>query len=602
MRRICPSNIPVLLSTLLLLLIPCQAIAAHAVSIDGVLKYPAGFDQFEYTSSKAVKGGNLVLHDLGSFDTMNPFILKGTAAAGLGSFVFETLAVRSLDEPFSQYGLIAKDIALADDGLSVTFTLDEKARFSDGSKITADDVLFSLKTLKSEQSHPFYQSYFSDITHAKIINDRTIRFYFAKKNRELHLIACELPVLSEAYYSKHPFADQDLNPPIGSGPYIVDKIIPGKSISYRKNPKYWAENHPTRKNMFNFNTITYKYYSDQLVSVEAFKAGDFDFMPVNIAKQWARDLVGKKFESHQIIKEYLDHKNNAGMQCFVMNIRKPLFSNRRVRQAIGLAFDFEWTNKTLFFSQYTQTNSYFSNSELAATGLPKGLELSYLTPFKDNLPTEVFTQPLTPVSTQPPNTLRGNLRKAKRLLAEAGWTITDGRLTRVTQPEQPFKFEILLASPSFERVMAPFVRNLEKLGIEATYRTIDPALYTRRIKSFDFDMVVNVFGQSQSPGNEQRSYWHSSSADQPGTRNLIGLKDPVIDALVEKIIYATSYSELEAACKALDRVLWYGYYVVPNWYVARHRVVYWNKFGKPETLPLYYQPEDALMTWWQIDK
>nr|MBF0223310.1 ABC transporter substrate-binding protein [Desulfobulbaceae bacterium] len=455
--------------------------------------------------------------------------------------------------------------------------------------------------LKSEESHPFYQSYFNDIKAATVLSEDKIRFDFARQNRELHLIACELPILSKKYYAKQPFSESSLSIPIGSGPYIVDKIIPGKSISYIKNSNYWAKSHPVRKNMFNFQTITHKYYKDQLVSVEAFKSGDFDFMYVNIAKQWARDLVGDKFESKQIIKEYLDHKNNAGMQCFVMNTRKELFSDINVRQAIGLAFDFEWTNKTLFFDQYTQTDSYFSNSKLAANGLPQGLELHYLNEFKDKLPIEVFSQPLTMVSTAPPNSLRGNLRKAKQLLEQSGWTIQDGILVKNSDPNQEFKFEIVLASPSFERVMAPFVKNLEKLGILATYRTIDPALYTRRLKSFDFDMLVNVFGQSQSPGNEQRSYWHSSAAEQTGSRNLIGLKDPVVDALVDKIIYATTQIELEAACKALDRVLWYGYYVVPNWYVARHRVVYWNKFKKPEKLPLYYQPDEALMTWWMAD-
>lgn len=580
------------------LLFPNIARSSHGVSIDGILKYPPSFKHFDYTSTTAREGGDLVLHDLGSFDKMNPYTLKGTAAAGLSAFIFEPLAISSHDEPFAKYGLIAKDINVADNGLSVTFTLNPKARFSDGTPITVNDILFSLDTLKSEAAHPFYQSYFNDITHAEIIDSQTIRFFFAKKNRELHLIACELPVLSKQFFSKHPFNEPNLSAPIGSGPYIIETIDPGKSITYRKNPDYWGKEHPTRKNMFNFSTITYKYYKDQLVAVEAFKAGDFDFMPVNIAKQWARDLVGQKFDSKQILKEYLDHKNNAGMQCFVMNIRKPLLASRNVRQAIGLAFDFEWTNKTLFFGQYTQTNSYFSNSPLAAQGLPSGLELEYLLPFKDTLPPEVFTQPLTPVSTTAPDTLRKNLVRAKQLLSADGWTLNNGVLVNRSDPKLAFKFEILLASPSFERVMEPFVRNLEKLGIQATYRTIDPALYTRRLNDFDFDMVVTTFAQSQSPGNEQRSYWYSTSAGQKGSRNLIGLKDPVVDTLVDRIIYATKQTELEAACKALDRALWYGYYVVPNWYIARHRVSYWNKFQKPKTLPLYYQPDDALMTWW----
>jgi microcin C transport system substrate-binding protein len=321
-------------------------------------------------------------------------------------------------------------------------------------------------------------------------------------------------------------------------------------------------------------------------------------MFVNIAKQWVRDLSGKKFTNKKIIKELLPHKNNAGMQGFVMNLRRELFSDRRVRQALGMAFDFQWTNKSLFFEQYTQNNSYFSNSPLAAVNLPEGLELEYLQPFKDQLPQEVFTTPLSVVSTNPPASLRKNLRHAKKLLSEAGWSVKNGKLVKNGDEQQTFDFEILLVSPSFERVMAPYVNNLKKLGINASYRTIDPTLYTRRVQTFDYDMIVTTFGQSQSPGNEQRDYWHSAMADQEGSKNLIGLKDPVVDKLVDKIIYANNQKELTAACKALDRVLWYGYYIVPNWYVAKHRVAYWDMFEQPSELPLYYSPSQTLLTWW----
>ncbi len=570
--------------------------AAHGISIDGKLKYPPDFKQFDYTSKHAKKGGALVLHDLGSFDKMNPFTLKGSAPSGLDNLVFETLAAASLDEPFAGYGLIAKDIELAADRLSVTYTIDENARFSDGTPITPEDVQFSLNTLKSDAAHPFYQAYLQDITGSEILDKNRIRFDFARVNRELHMIASQLPIFSKKFYSKHLFDDPSMEPPIGSGPYVVDSVNQGKSITYKRNPYYWAINHPARKGMFNFDTITYKYFRDQIVSVEAFKANVFDFMYINIAKQWARDLVGPKFESKQIMKEYLPHRNNQGMQGFVFNLRNPLFKDRRVRKALGMAFDFEWANNKLFFNEYTRSASYFSNSDLAAKGLPQGLELEYLLPFKDQLPSEVFTQPLVPFSTEPPNTLRNNLRKAKNILAEAGWTVQDGRL--VNKEGKPFEFEILLVSPSFERVMAGYVNNLSKLGVNASYRTIDPALYIDRLNRFDFAMTVNVFGQSQSPGNEQRDYWHSTSADRNGSRNLIGIKDPVVDRLVDKIIYAETQEELAASSKALDRVLWYGYYVVPNWYVARHRISYWNKFNRPKTLPLYYNPTQELMTWW----
>jgi len=572
----------------------CQA--AHGISIDGKLKYNPDFKQFDYTSGQAKKGGALVLHDLGSFDKMNPFTLKGSPPSGLDNLVFETLAVSSLDEPFAAYGLIAKDIELADDRLSVIYTIDENARFSDGSPITPEDVQFSLNTMKSDAAHPFYQAYLQDITGSDILDKNRIRFNFARVNRELHMIASQVPIFSRKYYTEHPFDDPSMDPPVGSGPYVVDSVNPGKSITYKRNPDYWAIDHPTRKGMFNFDTITYKYFRDQIVSVEAFKANVFDFMYINIAKQWARDLVGPKFESKQIMKEYMPHRNNQGMQGFVFNQRNPLFQDRKVRKALGMAFDFEWANNKLFFNEYTRSASYFSNSHLAATGLPEGLELEYLQPYKDQLPPEIFTQPLTPFSSDTKNGIRDNLRAAKNILIEAGWTVEDGRL--VDKEGKPFEFEILLVSPSFERVMAGYVNNLSKLGVNASYRTIDPALYIDRLNRFDFAMTVHVFGQSQSPGNEQRDFWYSESADRQGARNLIGIKDPIVDQLVDKIIYATTQEELQAACKALDRVLWYGYYVVPNWYVARHRVSYWNKFNRPETLPLYYNPIQALMTWW----
>ena len=570
--------------------------AAHGISIDGKLKYKPGFKQFDYTSEQARKGGGLILHDLGSFDKMNPYTLKGSAPSGLNNLVFETLTASSLDEPFAAYGLIAKNIELADDRLSVTYTIDENAKFSDGTAITPEDVEFSLNTLKSNAAHPFYQAYLQDITSSEILGKDRIRFNFARVNRELHMIASQVPVFSKKFYSKHPFDDPSMVPPVGSGPYVVETVNPGKSITYKRNPDYWAKDHPTRKGMFNFDTITFKYFRDQIVSVEAFKANEFDFMYINIAKQWARDLVGPKFDSKRIIKEYLPHKNNQGMQGFVFNLRNPLFQDRGVRMALGMAFDFEWANNNLFFNEYTRSASYFSNSDLAAKGRPEGLELEYLLPFKEQLPPEIFNQQPTPFSTEVPNSLRGNLRKAKKVLEEAGWTVQDGRLA--DKEGRPFEFEILLVSPSFERVMAGYVNNLNKLGVNASYRTIDPALYIDRLNRFDFDMTVNVFGQSQSPGNEQRDYWHSGSAERQGSRNLIGIKDPIVDELVDKIIYATTQEELTAACRALDRVLWYGFYVVPNWYVARHRVSYWNKFNRPEKLPLYYNPIQALMTWW----
>jgi len=577
--------------------------AAHGISIDGKLKYPADFQRFDYASAQAVKGGALVLHDLGSFDKMNPFTLKGTPPMGLDTFIFEPLAVASLDEPFAEYGLIAKDIEVAADKLSMVITLNPAARFSDGSPITPEDVKYSLDILKSEQAHPSYAYYYQDIVKAEILDTHRIRFVFAKANRELPMIAAQIPVMSARFYATHGFAPEDgksaLVPPVGSGPYVVADVKQGKSITYKRNPDYWAVNHPARKGLFNFDTITINYYKDQIVAVEAFKAGEFDFMAVNIAKQWARDLEGGRFDDGALIKKLFPHKNNAGMQGFLMNTRRPVFKDVRVREAMGLALDFEWTNKSLFFDQYTRAGSFFSNSLLAATGVPAGLELTYLEPFRHQLPAEVFTKPLTPPVTTEKEGIRPNLRRAGELLREAGWTIQDGALK--DKAGNPFTFEILLVSPSFERVMAPYVSNLKKLGIHAEYRTIDPALYTDREQKFDYDMIVHVYGQSLSPGNEQRNFWHSTVAESPGSKNLAGIKDPAVDAMVDKIIYAQTQEELTAACKALDRILWYGYYLVPNWYMNGWRLAYRNMFKQPESLPLYYDPVQLLMTWWLND-
>jgi microcin C transport system substrate-binding protein len=584
------------ISLALLLIIPPGANAAHGVSIDGNLKYPANFSQFDYTSADAQQGGDLTLHGLGSFDKFNPFTLKGAAPDGLQELGFDALTVASLDEPFARYGLIAEDIELASDRLSMLITLNKSATFSDGSPITTEDVKFSLEILKSEDAHPFYSSYFQDIDHAEIIDPHHIRFFFTEPNREIHIIASELPVFSKAYYTKHPFNEEGFTIPVVSGPYTIHSFSPGKNIVYKKNPNYWAKNHPTRKNTFNFDTITYKFFKDQTIAVEAFKAHDYDFMMVNIAKQWARDMQGSRFASGEIQKQYLPHKLNAGMQGFVFNTRRPLFKDRKVRQALGLAFDFTWTNKSLFFNQYEQSSSYFNNSIYAASGLPSEQELQLLNQVKEHLPVEVFTTPPTPVSTTQKGQLRSNLLRAKQLLNEAGWAYRDGALR--DSNNTPFEFEIMLASPSFERVMAPFAGNLAKLGIKAHYRTVDIALYIRNMRTFDYDMMVNVFGQSQSPGNEQRGMWSGETAAQPGSRNYAGVDNKAVDFLVEQIIYANDQESLIAACRALDRALWYGYYVIPNWYAPSHRVVYWNKFNQPKTIPLYYSTFDILMTWW----
>jgi len=572
--------------------------AAHGLSINGDLKYLPGFAQFSFTSPQARKGGRLVLHDIGGFDKMNPFTLKGDAPYGIEALVFESLAVPSLDEPNAEYGLIAKDIEVADDQLSVVFTLDTNARFSDGSPVTVNDVAYSLATLKGPTVHPFYPYYYRDISGSEIIDDARIRFTFSQRNRELPMIASQMPVFSEKSFSGEEAAGEGahLAPPTGSGPYVVARVEQGRSITYTRNPDYWAVDHPARKGMFNFDTITVKYYKDQIVALEAFKAGEFDVMSVNIAKQWARDMVGPRFDSGELVKKLFPHDNNAGMQGFLMNTRRPMFQDRRVRQAIGLALDFEWTNEALFYGQYTRSESFFSNSYLAATGLPEGLELEYLNSYRAILPKEVFDTPLKAPVVEGGNGLRKNLRKAMALLQDAGYSVKNGVL--VNTAGEPLEFEILLVLPSFERVMAAFVSNLERLGMKVSYRTIDSTLYTERLKNFDFDMVVASYGQSLSPGNEQRNYWHSEAADRPGSNNYAGIRSEAVDGLIERIIYAENQEQLAAACRALDRVLWYGYYLVPNWYMSGYRIAYHNKFSQPETLPKYYTPMQLILTWW----
>lgn len=578
----------------LLLLTACRGVAASpALALGYMPKYTAGFMHFDYVNPDAPKRGSLALSVMGNFDGLNPFLLKGIAAAGVTDLVFETLMEQSLDEPFSQYGLLADDVELAKDRLSVTYHLNPQARFSDGSPVLAEDVKFSFDALKSELAHPQYRFYWADIKRAVVVDVRTVRFEFARVNPELHLLTGQMPVFSRKWGGGKPFDKMVMDTPLGSGPYQVEEVHLGKKITFRRNPAYWAKDLNSRRGMFNYDTVGFLYYKDETVQLEAFKAGEFDFIAVYNSKQWARDYRGTKFNRGLIKKKELSHHNNAGMQGFVFNTRRNIFQDKRVRKAIGLALDFEWSNRNLFYDQYQRCDSYFSNSELASTGFPQGDELKLLEPFRDKLPPEVFTRTWQPPSTKAPGSLRANLRQAKQLLAEAGWNYSDGALRNAKG--QPFEFELLLAQKGFERISGPFERNLAKLGFHMNYRTVDVALYQRRLDTFDFDMTVHSFGQSQSPGNEQMNMWHSSAADREGSNNVIGIKDPVVDALVEKIVYAPDRKALVTATHALDRVLLNGEYLVPNWFVPTHRIAYWDKFGFPATLPLYYSATEWML-------
>ncbi len=559
-------------------------------------KYPPGFDHFDYVNPDAPKGGSINLSGFGSFDTLNPYTLKTQSAEGLQGLVFETLMTGSLDEPFSQYGLLADDVQLADDGLSVTYHLNPAAHFSDGSPVLAEDVKVSYETLR-DHGHPRYRIYWGDIERAVVVDERTVRFEFSRVNPELHMICGQIPIFSQRWVEGNDFEKMALEEPIASGPYRIAGYDLGKYISYERDPNYWGSELNVRRGMFNFDHITYKYYRDFTVMLEGFKAGEFDFTHEYNSKKWARDYIGPKFRSGELVKATLPHGNNAGMQGFAFNLRRPLFQDRRVRRALTLALDFEWSNRNLFYNQYQRNDSYFSNSELAARGAPSAAELVLLEPFRDRLPPELFEGPWQPPSTVPPGSLRQNLRQARDLLAEAGWIYRDGALRNAVG--EPFRFEIILVNKGFERIVAPYARNLEKLGITVEYRTVDPALYQRRMETFDFDMVVAGYGQSQSPGNEQMGMFHSSSAEQEGSSNYIGISDPVVDAMVEAVVYAEDREALITACHALDRVLLFGEYLVPQWYIGSHRIAYRDRFAFPATLPLYYDPVDwMLSTWW----
>lgn len=562
-------------------------------------KYKKDFKHFEYANPDAPKGGSLNLSSVGNFDSLNPFVLKGISAEGLSTLMFETLMTPSLDEPFSQYGLLADDVVLAKDRLSVTYQLNSDARFYDGSPVTADDVKFSFDTLKSDKAHPQYRYYWSDITQAVVVNDKTVRFEFANVNPELHLIAGQIPIFSRNWVKNSSFDNLSQVKPLTSGPYMIESYDLGKQITFVRNPNYWGRDLAVRRGMYNFDHITYKYYRDATVALEAFKAGEFEFNPEYNSKRWATDYTGPRFKSGDIVTKILAHKNNVGMQGFIFNLRKSLFKDHRVRRAITLALDFDWSNRKLFYNQYQRCDSYFSNSELAASGLPKGEELALLEPFRAQLPKTLFTKEWLPPTTKKPSSLRNNLREASRLLKAAGWKVKEGVLTN--SAGKPFKFEVVLAQKGFERIMAPFARNLKKLGIIVDYRTVDVALYQQRMDSFDFDMVVASFGQSQSPGNELKGMFHSSSAAQSGSSNLMGISDPVVDALVDEVIYAKNRARLVVAVHALDRVLLSGDYLVPHWYIASHRIAYWKRFSFPKVLPLYYNVESwMLATWWKM--
>jgi microcin C transport system substrate-binding protein len=564
---------------------PCQGFAEGAVvnqqgvSLFGELKYPSDFKKFDYVNATAPQGGAVTLASVGGFDTLNPFNGQGEAAPSIEQ-LFETLLKASLDEPSSEYGLLASTLRIAPDQTWVEFDLRPEAHWSDGKPLTADDVVFSFQTLKTKGA-PYYRAYYASVKTVQALNKKTVRFDMDKAgNREIGLILGQLPILPKHFFEGKDFSTALTQSPIGSGSYKVESFTMNRRITYKKDPQYWGKDLSVNKGYNNFETLIYDVYRDQQVSFEAFKSGAHDFWVEGSAKNWATSYNFDAVKQGKVKQEIIPNKQPQGLQGFVFNLRRNQFQDRKVRQALMNTLDFEWMNQNLFFGQYKRTCSYFEGSELAATDLPTPEEKAILEPFKDKLPAEVFTTIYQPPSNAQGNDIRTRLREAQILLKEAGWSIQDGTLKDASG--KPFTLEFLLNDVRFERVALPLVDQMKRLGIQATVRIIDSAQYTRRLQAFDYDIVVGSYGQSSSPGNEQREYWGSESAQRSGSKNLMGLKDPVVDALVEKLVHAQNRQELITVTRSLDRVLQWGYYTIPQWHFQGVRVAYWNKFGRPD--------------------
>lgn len=570
------------------------AAATYGISLYGELKYGPHFTHFDYADPNAPKGGTMRFADIGTFGTLNPFVISGVPAADGITMIFDTLAVASEDEPESEYGLVAGSIDLAPDRLSVLYTLRKGARFHDGSPMTPADVIWTFNTLR-QKGLPLYRSYYGDVSRVAQEGARGVRFYFkSSENRELPVILGQMPVLSKAYWTGKDFTKPTLKPPLGSGPYTIAAVSPGQSVVYTRVKNYWAADLPVNKGRYNVDTIRYDYYRDASIALEAFKAGDYDVRLENSAKNWATGYASPALSAGLIKKETIPNRLPSGMQGFGYNLRRSLFQDPRVREALAYAFDFNWENKNLFYGQYARTRSYFDNSELAATGVPQGEELKILEPFRKALPPELFTTEYDPPEYKNRQELRDGLEKALALLEKAGWHFKGGNLAN-DETGQPFTFEILLNDAQLERVALPFVQNLKRIGITATVRLADSAQYQERMNNFNYDMTVVVIPESLSPGNEQRDFWGSAAADRKGSENLLGVKSKVIDALITALIHAQTRAELVAHTRALDRVLQYGYYVIPQFHLDAFRVAYWNKFRHPKIAPKYGLD---FTTWW----
>jgi microcin C transport system substrate-binding protein len=559
-----------------------KVITSHAFAIHGDIKYPADFKHFEYVNPDAPKGGDIRLHAIGTFDNLNPFILRGVAATGAAA-IYDTLMVSSADEPSTEYCLVCETIAYPEDRSWAEFTLRADARFHDGKPMTPEDVVWTFETLKTK-GHPMYRSYYASVQKIEKTGERKVRFTFSgQENREMPLIVGQLPVLPRHYWEGKEFDKTTLDAPLGSGPYRIAGFEPGRNITIESVPDYWAAKHPVRAGQNNFKSIRYEYFRDQTIALEAFKAGTYDIRQENSSKNWATSYDVPPVQQGLIKREEIPDTNERVMQGYVMNTRKPIFQDPRVRNAITHAFDFEWSNKNLFYGYYHRINSYFGREELAARGLPQGEELKILEKYRGKIPEEVFTTEYNPPKTDGSGNWRENQRIATRLLREAGWRVVEQKL--VNAQGQQMSFEILLDNPQWERITLPYVENLKRLGIDVRVRTVDTAQYQRRTDDFDFDMILGLVAQSESPGNEQRDYWSSAAAKTNGSRNLPGISDPVIDELIELIIAAPTRDSLVARTRALDRVLLWSHYYVPHFRLYADWVAYWDRFAHPKPDP-----------------
>ena len=571
-----------------------ETTVSHGLSAFGDLEYGADFQNFAYVNPAAPKGGTLRLRGIDSFDSVNPFTLKGVPADWTG-LLFESLMARADDEPDAMYGLIAESVEMPADRRFAIFTIRPEARWWDGTPITAEDVVFSYRTLVRD-GHPRYRLLYRDFAAVEAVAPKRVKFTFRPgQTRDLPLLAAAMPILSKAYWQDRDFAATTFTPPLSSGPYRIARVDPGRSITYQRVADYWGRDVPVNRGRYNFDSIRVDYYRDRAIAREAFFAGEYDFREEFTSRSWATEYDDKPaVKAGLIVRKVLPDHQPSGVQAFFINTRRKKFADRRVRQALNLAFDFAWTNENLFYGLYERTTSMFENSPLAAKGKPSEAEIALLEPFRDRLPKEVFERAFAPPKTDGTGNPRKNLRRASRLLRAAGWHVKGGVLRN---PDgEPLEIEFLMFESSFQRVIGPYIKNLERLGFDARMRIVDVANYENRMRSFDYDIVTRRFVMPLTPGAEQRNFWTSAAAEVPGSSNLSGVHDPVVDALVEKVIGAPSREALVTAVRALDRVLMWGYYVVPHWYKGVYDIAYWNKFDRPATKPRYAL--GVVDTWW----